>query len=438
MELDLIPVFMLDIVQDVIADLTPRAQEKELSLELQVHPHLPHIQADAQRVRQILINLLDNAIKFTHTGSITVKLYPMASANGRLVDGPSPDFDLAEGTWLVISVKDTGIGIRPEDQQMIFDSFRQVDSSTTRAYEGTGLGLAITHQLVVMHGGHMWVESVPDEGSTFSVILPCILPEMPAAEPVIDDGEERPLVLVIDEDDGALQLVQDYLSEDAYHVVGTSSPAQALDLARKWRPVAVITDVIMPSANGWEVLRTLKGDPSTANIPVIVLSVVEQKTLAFYLGAADYLIKPVSRDALQESLARVARIEPKDPILIVDDNADDRALAAALLERVGYQVAMVEGGQAALEWLEGHSASLILLDLMMPVMSGFDVMAALSQDNTYRDIPVIVVTAKQLSEDELQQLRQNIAQVMQKRRLSGNSLVEQVQLALNKRARQKH
>jgi CheY-like chemotaxis protein len=279
----------------------------------------------------------------------------------------------------------------------------------------------------------MWVESTFDEGSTFSVILPCVLPEMPAGEPVIDEGEERPLVLVIDEDDAALQLVQDYLSEDAYHVIGTSSPAQALELARKWHPVAVITDVIMPSAKGWEVLRTLKSDPATADIPVIVLSVVEQKTLAFYLGAADYLIKPVSREALQESLARVAHIEPRDPILVVDDNADERTLVAALLERAGYEVVMVDSGEAALKWLGQHQASLILLDLMMPVMSGFDVMAALNKDDTYRDIPVIAVTAKHMSEDELQQLRQNIAQVIQKHRLSRTSLVEQVQLALNKR-----
>jgi signal transduction histidine kinase/CheY-like chemotaxis protein len=431
MELDLIPVFITDLLHDLILDFTPRVQEKQLTLQMDAPETLPRIHVDAQRTRQILTNLLDNAIKFTHAGGITIKAYSARSVEGKLAGRPAspPRFDLPNGTWMGIAVQDTGIGIRPEDHEIIFEAFRQADSSTTRSYEGTGLGLAITQQLVAMHHGHLWVESVPGVGSTFTVLLPC---EIPADAGFTTGGDQRPPVLAIAAEKETLQLVQDYLSGEAYEVVGTTNPTQALELAQTLRPVAVITDISAPHASGWEILRTLKSHAATTDIPVIVLSVVERRTHALYLGAADYLIKPVSREALHESLARIARVEPKAPILIVDDNADDRTFLATLLERVGYRVAMVDSGRAALQWLERHSASLILLDLMMPVMSGLDVMAALSQDSQLRDIPVIVVTSKALREDELNQLQQNMAQVLQKHRLSRNSLTEQVRLALNK------
>jgi CheY-like chemotaxis protein len=246
-------------------------------------------------------------------------------------------------------------------------------------------------------------------------------------------SDTRPVVLAIAAENETLQLVQDYLSGEAYEVIGTTNPAQALELAQKLQPAAVVTDIGSPQANSWEILRTLKNHDATTGIPVIVLSVTDRRTHALYLGAADYLIKPVSREALQESLARTTAVNSKAPILIVDDNADDRTFLATLLERVGYRVATVDSGRAALKWLERRPASLILLDLMMPVMSGLDVMAALAKDSRTRDIPVIVVTSKALREDERSQLQQNLAQVMPKHRLSRNLLTEQVQLALNKR-----
>jgi signal transduction histidine kinase/DNA-binding response OmpR family regulator len=434
MELELVPVLISDLVSDLILDFGPALEKSGLTLEVDAQSSLPHIQVDAQRLRQILTNLLDNAIKFTHQGGVTIKMYTARSMDGSLVGTSSSpsQVDLPNGTWLAVAIRDTGIGIRPEDQDLIFEAFRQVDSSTTRPYEGTGLGLAITQQLVAMHHGYIWVESVPDQGSGFTVLLPCEISTTPEFMP--SSTGERPLVLAIAAEKETLQLVQDYLSGEIYDVVGTINAAHALELAQQLQPVAVITDISAPQANGWELLRTLKSHEATTDIPVIVLSVIEKRTHALYLGAADYLIKPVSREALQESLARIARVEPKAPILIVDDNADDRTFLATLLERVGYRVAMVDSGRAALQWLERNTASLILLDLMMPIMSGLDVMAALSQDDQLRNIPVIVVTSKALREDELSQLQQNMAQVMQKQHLSRNSLTEQVQLALNRRA----
>jgi CheY-like chemotaxis protein len=436
MTLDLIPVFITDLLHDVILDLTPRVQEKQLTLELDVPQSLPRIHVDAQRLRQILTNLLDNAIKFTHTGGITIKLYSARSVGGKLEGNLVPPAELPSGMWLGIAVKDTGIGISPEDQEFIFEAFRQADSSTTRPYEGTGLGLAITQRLVTMHRGYLWVESTPGLGSTFTVLLPCDLPV--DAEFKASGSDTRPLVLAIAAEKETLQLVQDYLSGDIYEVVGTTNPDQALELAQRLKPAAVITDIGSPQANSWEWLRTLKSHEATTHIPVIVLSITDKRTHALYLGAADYLIKPISREALQESLARTTQSDSKAPILIVDDNADDRTFLATLLERVGYRVATVDSGRAALKWLERNSASLILLDLMMPLMSGLDVMTALAKDSRTRDIPVIVVTAKALREDERNQLQQNMAQVMPKHRLSRNSLTEQVNLALNKRAEGQH
>jgi CheY-like chemotaxis protein len=336
------------------------------------------------------------------------------------------------GEWLWITVADTGIGIRKEDQEIIFDAFRQVDSSSVRKYEGTGLGLAITSQLVKLHNGYLWVESEPGKGSSFTIMLPFVQPTL---EPTLDlqlvEDPDRPVVLVIDDDPSALQLVKDYLNDYDYQVVGLGNPAQAVELAHRLRPAAVITDIMMPNVSGWEILRELKADRETRDIPVIVLSIVEQKTIGHYLGAADYLIKPVTRDALLSSLTRTARYMPESPILIVDVNADDRAFLVRLLEYAGYQTVQAASSQAALDWLAQHSTALILLDLGMPEMTGFDFLEHLREQANWRDIPVIVITGVDVSLNQV--AKHEIEQVFQKGAISGAVLVQGVQTALNKR-----
>jgi signal transduction histidine kinase/CheY-like chemotaxis protein len=434
MEISLAPMNVSEVVYDAVADITPQAEVKGLILNLHLHPELPPIHADAQRLRQILTNLLDNAVKFTQSGNITLDVGKITVRDGMTTSGIiAPDYVKAkDGDWLSLAIADTGIGISYEDQAIIFDSFRQADGSTIRKYEGTGLGLAITRQLVKLHHGHIWVESDPGKGSTFTVILPFEPP--PEFETSIPEqaDPERPLILVVDDDPLALQLVQDYLSQDRYQIVGTTSPAQALELARKLNPSVIITDIMMPGISGWEVLRELKADKETAHIPVIILSIVEQKTVGFYLGAADYLVKPVTRETLQAALDRAAHIEPREPILIVDDNPNDRAFLAELLEYAGYKVVQVDGGQTALEWLAEQPASLILLDLMMPGMSGLEVMQQLAGNPGTRDIPVIIVTNSPPTDEKVAEIQNSLTPILQKSAVSGNSLVQQVQIALNR------
>jgi signal transduction histidine kinase/CheY-like chemotaxis protein len=435
LELTLAPLSVAEVVYDAIADVTPQADAKNLKVNLHLHPNLPNIQADSGRIRQVLTNLLDNAVKFTTEGSISVEVTFASLRNGMTLTGRvPPDYVKAtDGDWLSISVSDTGIGISKDDQQIIFDAFRQVDGSSIRKYEGTGLGLAITQQLVKMHHGYIWVESELGQGSTFTVLLPFAQPAEYVDTIPDEPDPEHPLILVVDDDPMALQLVQDYLSQDQYQVIGTTSPAQALELARKLHPAVVITDIMMPTVSGWEILRELKRDPTTSNIPVIVLSIIDQRTIGYYLGAADYLVKPITRDALQTALERVARIEPKDPILIVDDSPTDRAFLAELLQHVGFQVEQAGSGEAALDWLNDHPASLILLDLTMPGMSGYDVLSRLNAEANTSDIPVIVVTNVQTADQRVSELQN--APVLQKDVISGTSLVEQVQIALNRRLR---
>lgn len=435
MDLALEPLNLAELIQESSVNIAPQAEKKGLRFAVHIDNALPIVRADAQRMRQIFINLMGNAVKFTHEGGVTLRVFVLHIQDRQVSeDFPLPaHLNVPDGEWLVVSIKDTGIGIKPEDQAIIFDAFRQADGSSVREFEGTGLGLAITQRLVGLHNGYLWVESEEDKGSTFTVLLPSttLTAQTDLDMPHIkDDG--RPVVLMIDDDPTALQLVEDYLGKDTYQVIAMINPTQALQIAEKIRPAVVITDIMMPSVDGWQVLRTLKQNPATASIPVIVLSIVEKKTTGFYLGAADYLIKPVTRETLLESLARVTRIKPKDPILVVDENPKDRTLLKEILERAGYPVAIAENGEEALSWLDRQAAALIIIDLLMTQMSGFDLLARLRENPATADLPAVVVTIRDLTEDNAEKLRQNIVQVVEKHRMSGNTLVEQVQIALNR------
>lgn len=300
-----------DLLDDIITLITPEAQRKNLRLELNVSDSEPYVRADERYLQQLITNLLDNAIKFTAAGHVQLALAPVSLENGVFVrdsDIPLPEPPPPDGDYLLISVTDTGIGIKPEDQSMIFESFRQVDVSASREYGGTGLGLAIAHHLVTMHHGRIWLKSAVGAGTTFYVLLPAINPEPLAAHelPVVQ-RDSRPLVFVIDDDPTAVQLVKDYLPADDYQVIGTSDPRTALQMARYLQPDVVITDVMMPEVTGWDILRDLKDHGDTATIPVIMLSVVDQKVQGFGVDAADYLVKPVDRDILRTKIASVIR-----------------------------------------------------------------------------------------------------------------------------------
>ncbi|MFQ3646064.1 MAG: response regulator [Anaerolineae bacterium] len=431
--LDPVTVDIAALINDVLVNFAPAVSAKGLHLELDIAENLPTMRLDALRTTQILNNLLSNALKFTSAGTIRVGARVVSVKQG-LIDGKTLPLHIrpADGRWLLIEVADTGIGIKASDLRVIFDAFYQGDGSAQREYGGTGLGLSITERLITMQEGHIWVDSVEHVGSTFHVLLP-----LPRATSITQELHEhtdsRPLVLVIDDDDATLQLVEDYLSGAGYRVSALSSAAEALEYAIRLQPAAILTDVMLPDVDGWELLRQLKAEPACTHIPVVVMSILDKKTTAFYLGAADYLIKPLSQQALLDSLARVVRIAQDAPILVVDDKNSHRMLVQEVLEMQGYRVETVASGEEALRWLRSAIPSLIVLDIIMPDISGFEVLRQIRESEVTRQIPVVIATGRELNAAERRKLAHYDAQILAKHQMSGNALVEQVRIALNRR-----
>jgi CheY-like chemotaxis protein/two-component sensor histidine kinase len=302
------------LARETLTDISHVIEQKNIDLQVDINPDLPQIEADPIRIRQVITNLLSNAAKFTDDGQIALRLSPI-----HVQHGTSPNIDLPlnlevnSGMWLVIQVEDSGIGISEEDQQVIFDAFRQADGTAMRQYEGTGLGLAIVRQMVEMHGGHIWVESELDRGSTFTIILPTLQTSNLAATAdkeiyETDTGhEEQQMVLIVDDDPAALQLMQDYLSGNNYRVVCTNSPQRAIHLAQMHQPAVLLADLEMPKMHGFDLLRVLKASPLTNEIPVVIFSVMDARLEAEQLGAAHYLTKPISQSELLSVVQRLTR-----------------------------------------------------------------------------------------------------------------------------------
>lgn len=302
------PISVELIAQSVLEDATPAAQAKGVTVQFNASATGLNIQADADLLRQMITYLVDNAVKFTAQGTVQVSVLSITTERGSIVGKaaealplPPPTIVLADGQWVAVVVRDTGIGIPLADQALILDSFRQVDGSSRRAYGGTGLGLAITQRLIALHEGVMWLESAPNVGSTFVLLLP----QQPTHIPVLPERSEQTRILVVDDDPAILQLVRDYLKLEPYQIMTTTEPHAALDMAEAQQPDVIIADVLMPEMNGWEVLRALKAQPTTADIPVIMLSAVDQRALSTTYGVAGYLVKPASREALVEQVQRV-------------------------------------------------------------------------------------------------------------------------------------
>lgn len=436
MDLELMPLS----VQQLIAESTIEAREhanlKGLQFTIDVTDTMPMIHLDPNRMRQVINNLVGNAIKFTQEGSVVVMSNIVRIENGASQPKvyPPPSIVLDDGRYIQIAVEDTGIGIDPDDHQIIFEAFRQVDGSAVREYEGTGLGLAITRRLVELHDGRIWVESTPNVGSIFRVMIP-----VDADIPSDDDDDitvnlsGAPIVLVVDDDPLALSLVSDYLETDAYQVVTTTSPIKCVELARKYNPAVVLTDIMMPSMDGWEVLRQLKDNPDTTHIPVIVVSILDKKTTGFYLGASDYLLKPLAQNDLLEALSRHVKIIPDEPILLMDEDHQQRPVIHEVLQRAGYNVYAVLDSVAAGQWLEQNTPSMIVLNVELSNIIWINFLRDLQSNDSIRDIPIIVISDTLLNDDELSLLQRNITHMLERDRMAGNILIQQVQTALNRR-----
>lgn len=305
MRLHLETISLATLVDDALKTVTFLAEKKGLHLESRLTPNLPRIKADPQHIRQVLVNLLDNAVKFTHNGSVIVEAQPL-SVRGGHAEGIDLPYRVVDGNWIMLRVIDTGIGIAPEAQEYIFDAFRQVDGSSAREYPGTGLGLAICHQFVTLHEGYIWLDSAPGQGSTFTVLLPHdpLNPISVTAEMATVDVDKQ-IILVLDDDPVDLQLVKTTLSTGQFHALGLTNPRRLLAMAEQLAPQVIILNSTLLQQDDWNLLVELRRNPATSGIPTIVWSAPETHSLHRDLGATHILTKPVERDVLMRAVAQV-------------------------------------------------------------------------------------------------------------------------------------
>jgi len=329
-------------------------------------------------------------------------------------------------------VTDSGIGMTPEQIGKLFQAFSQADAATARQYGGTGLGLAITKKFCQMMGGDITVESEVGRGSTFTIRLPAEV-SAPKAQPApAAESKSKPLpermstVLVIDDDPTVCDLLQRFLSKEGFRVARASGGEEGLRLAKELHPNAITLDVLMPGMDGWAVLTALKADPDLADIPVIMLTIVDDKNLGYALGASDYLTKPIDRDRLVAILQKYRHEDPSRPVLVVEDDTDTREMLRRMLEREGWVVTEAEHGRVGLERVAEHRPAVILLDLMMPEMDGFEFVAEVRKHEAWRAIPIVVVTAKDLTEEDRLRLNGYVEKILQKGAHSRDGLLREV------------
>jgi len=426
-----------NLVEEAMAHMRGLADRKAVALEIQpVDPKLT-VRLDRARAKQIIYNLTSNAIKFTPKGGrVTVAAVrvtqPLIPPYG---DKPG---ERLSGDWLLLTVADTGIGIDRKDLERIFAEFEQVDSTFSRQQEGTGLGLSLTRKLVGLHGGYVWAESAgtATKGSKFFVLLPLqgptlsidqphpfrsvqsnprsADPDLPATKP--PSITNQPLVLVVEDDELASHLMAEHLTSGGYRVAYASTGEEAVRMASQLHPSAITLDVVLPDANGMDVLARLKASLATRNIPVVIVSITDDRQLGLSLGAAEYFVKPVSADRLLETLTRARATAKKEiqTVMVVDDEAASRESIAAILEPRGYKVWTTSSGEEALRQIAVNVPDVAIIDLSMPGMSGFELIKHLRQLPSTRRLPICIYTAKDLSSAELRWLSEHSAPVTPK------------------------
>src|SRR5215217_1608552 len=399
MDLFLESIDVAGLLTDVRATVQPLMAKNGNMFEVRCSPDLGIARSDQTKVRQILLNLLSNAAKFTKQGRIM--LTARRSTRG--------DDDCLE-----FEVSDTGIGMTAEQMAKLYSAFSQADASTTRNYGGTGLGLAITKHFCLMLGGDVLVRSELGEGSTFVVTLPAVYPVADETRPPERAEGTAGTVLVIDDERATHNLLERELGARGYRVVHAAGGREGLRLARERRPDVIMLDVIMPELDGWAVLRELKADPELRDVPVILVTILGDREMGYTLGAADYLTKTIDTDTLLRALDRFMPAGRRAEVLIVDDDPVARDVLRRTLVKGGWAVAEAGDGREALGRLEHAAPAIVLLDLMMPGVDGFEVLEAMRHEEAWRDIPVIVITAKDLDREELARLNGRAERVFQK------------------------
>jgi adenylate cyclase len=406
MELNLETFSIAPLIDDVVKTFETLAANNGNRIVVDCDPATKSIHADQMRVRQTLLNLVSNANKFTERGTLTIR------ARRREIDNRE---------WVEIAVTDTGIGMTPAQMEKLFQEFSQVDSSTTRKYGGTGLGLAISQRFCRMMGGNISVQSEAGRGSTFTITLPANVvgidaaaaPETTPRMHAAAISRNAPLIVVADDDRTVRDVVARFLEREGFSVALADGGQQALRLVRELHPDAITLDVIMPDLDGWTVLAAIKGDPALADIPVVLLTIVDEKNRGYSLGAVEYLVKPVDREKLTQTLRRICG-SVRGRVLLVDDDDIIRRQMRLQLQHNGWDISEAEDGRIALARLEEARPDAIILDLIMPEMDGFEFVDEMRRRPEWHDIPVIVVTSKDLTEEDRSRLNGGVERIIHK------------------------
>lgn len=414
------------LVKEVFSLTQPMLENKDVEFIADVPEDGIELNTDNVKLKQILINLVSNAVKFTSEGSVTISAEILTNR-----DEPQ----------IAIRVVDTGVGMNQEAMQYIFDAFRQVDGSLTRKVGGTGLGLAIVRSFSDLLRGSVMVESKEGMGTTFEVVIPVSLNNTESstdiAMPVLpipqNYSNDKPTILCIDDEAEVLELISSYLVDEGYQVVTSMDPGEAVALAKELQPLAITLDVMMPHKDGWSVLSELKSSDKTRDIPVFIISFLDNKALGYQLGAFDYMQKPVEPERLISGIKRISQGQIKN-VLIVDDDKEARDLMCEILSDAQIKCQTTVDGNDALAYLEKTSElpEIILLDLMMPGMDGFELLRKMQENELWSAIPVVVVTAKALEEHEREFLQPRVASILAKEGLTSEMVLNKLAIAIKR------
>lgn len=441
MTLELEPLQVEPLLQAGLQVVREQALAHGLHIEADPSGVLGEIWLDARKVKQILYNLLSNAVKFTPQGG-AVHLSARRVGREQVAQG-------AHDQYLEIAVSDTGIGILEEDQARLFQPFTQIDSTLARRYQGTGLGLAMVKRLTELHGGQVGLRSSPGSGSTFTVWLPWRTQAEQPPAPVLPPVEQvapvsvpihalarggQPLALVVEDDDKSAELLRVQLEHTGFRAVRAVSAEAAMELAEQECPDLITLDIHLPGMDGWEFLNRFKQHPQFSGVPVVIVSIVADKVRGLSMGASQVLQKPVGRDELAQALVGIGFEIRTDgsrrTVLLVDDDPHSLQLLGTYLNPADFRVLMAFSGQEGIEMARRENPDLMVLDLMMPQVSGFDVVATLKADPQTADIPVIVVTAKQITAEDRQKLAGDVKLLIEKSQLNHGRFIDEVKRAI--------
>jgi signal transduction histidine kinase/DNA-binding response OmpR family regulator/HAMP domain-containing protein len=420
MDLYLEEVEINQMLQEVVSTITPLIEKNHNTFEFNPGPGLGRMNTDVTKIRQVLFNLLSNAAKFAENGKVTLAVERE---------------HIGSQDWIAIHVSDTGIGMTEEQCSKLFQAFTQADASTTRKYGGTGLGLAISQRFCQMMGGNIAVTSALGKGTTFTARVPteatqaAATPLLASDEVVADDSSElegQPTILVIDDDPTVHDLMRRFLTKESLRMRSAMNGETGLKLARELRPDLITLDVLMPGLDGWAVLTALKADPELSDIPVIMLSIEDEINVGYSLGAADFMTKPVDWERFSALLVKHQSNGTTSTALIVEDDFNLRGLLRRQLEKSYWEVAEASNGRDALLSLTEQLPQLIILDLLMPEMNGFEFLAEIRTHELWRNIPVMVVTAKDLSVEDRERLGGKVTRILQKAVYSQEDLMQEV------------